>query len=72
MLSRDLPAGWVAAVDDRSGVTEDARQREREEGEPDRTLPEMPDVGIQRFSAGDGEKDSAEHGKAREAIPRHE
>ena len=47
-------------------VQEQRRQHEREPGEADRPLAEVPHVRVQRFAAGDDEEHGAEH---REAVP---
>ena len=47
-------------------VQEQRRQDEHEPGKTDGALPEVPHVGVQRLTAGDDEKDGAQH---REAVP---
>jgi hypothetical protein len=49
-----------------------AREHEREPGAHDRRSSEVRKVRVERFDAGDGEDDAAEHEEAAESVARHE
>ena len=49
-------------------VQQQRRQHEREPGDPDRPLAEVPHVRVERLAAGDDEEDRAEDGEAVPAV----
>ena len=48
------------------------RQHQREPGDLDRSAAEMPEIGIERFGAGDGEEHRAEREQADDAVMEQE
>ena len=51
-------------------VEEQRRQHQREPGDADRPLAEVPHVRVERLAAGDDEEHGAEHGEAVPAVAR--